>query len=140
VRPGFLATRRARTVALVFALNGFLFANWFARIPAVKAELGLSDAALGLALLGLPVGALAVMSVTGWIVARLGAGRVTLVASALFCLSIPLPALATDALTLAMALTALGAANGAMDIAMNAEAALVEQDAGRSILIGFHAM
>lgn len=138
--PAFLADRAGRTVALVFALNGFIFGSWFARIPAVKEALGLGEGALGLALLGAPIGALAVMGFAGRLVAVHGAARVTFVASALLCLTLPGAGLAVDAVTLALALALLGAASGIMDIAMNAEAALLEQRAGRSIMVGFHAM
>ena len=140
MRPTFLATRSSRTVALVFALNGFVFANWFARIPTVKGSLQLSDGALGIALLGTPIGALLIMAVTGWLVAHFGAARVTLVAAAALCLALPGPALAPNALSLLLALALLGLASGAMDIAMNAEAALIEREAGQSIMVGFHAM
>jgi hypothetical protein len=40
------------SVAAIFFINGAATANWLVRIPAVKAKLGLSDAALGIALLG----------------------------------------------------------------------------------------
>lgn len=135
-----LTVGAGRTVALAFALNGFLFANWFARIPAVQADLGLSAGELGLALLALPVGSLAIMPFTGWLAARFGAGRVTLVA-ALFCaLGIPLPAWAGSMAGLAVALCLLGVATAAMDVAMNAAAAALEQQAGRSIMVTFHAL
>ena len=49
--------REARNaVYVVFFGNGFLFANWAARIPQVRAELGLAPGALGLLLLCLAVG------------------------------------------------------------------------------------
>src|SRR5262245_29331181 len=137
---GFLASSASRTTALVFALNGFLFANWFARIPAVKADLALGDGVLGLALLGTPIGSLAVMATTGWLVARFGADRVTMAGAAALCLALPGPALAGNAVMLGIALAAMGAASGAMDVAMNAEAALLEQRLGRPIMVGFHAM
>src|SRR6266542_456173 len=49
------ARRQARlAVAVAFFVSGAGFANWAARIPAVKDQLGLSTGALGIALLGLP--------------------------------------------------------------------------------------
>jgi hypothetical protein len=137
---GFLGTSAGRTVALVFALNGFVFGNWFSRIPAVKEKLELGEALLGMGLLGAPLGALAVMGLTGWLIAKAGAARVTMLASASLCLSLPLPALAPNVLALAGTLALLGAASAAMDVAMNAEAALLERASGRSIMVGFHAM
>ena len=44
--------REARNaVYVVFFGNGFLFANWAARIPQVRAELGVTPGVLGLILL-----------------------------------------------------------------------------------------
>ncbi len=49
--------REARNaVYVVFFGNGFLFANWAARIPQVRAELGVTPGVLGLILLCLAVG------------------------------------------------------------------------------------
>ena len=48
---------RARVaVALVFALNGLVFASWVSRLPAVREALGLSTGQLGLLLLCVSVG------------------------------------------------------------------------------------
>jgi len=67
--PAPRAARRA--VALMFFVNGALLANWVARIPAVQQRLGLSTGALGIALLGMAVGALAAFPVTGWLIAHI---------------------------------------------------------------------
>jgi len=42
---------------VAFLVNGAAIANWVPRVPAVKAALDTSDGPLGLALLGLGVGA-----------------------------------------------------------------------------------
>src|SRR5882672_8623093 len=48
-------------VTVVFVVHGLLFASWTAHIPQIKAHLGLTDATLGLALLGAPLGAVSAM-------------------------------------------------------------------------------
>lgn len=133
-------TPASRTTALAFALNSILFGNWFARIPAVQADLGLSDGGLGLALLGLPVGSVVTLPTAGWLVARFGAGRVTWWATLALCLAIPGPALAGSGWQLFLALVVLGVANGAQDIAMNAEAAAIEAQSSISMMSAFHGM
>ncbi len=133
-------TPASRTTAIAFALNSTLFGNWFARIPAVQAELGLSDGALGLALLGLPVGSIITLPTAGWLVACYGAGRVTWWATFALCLVIPGPALAGSGWELFLALALLGIANGAQDIAMNAEAAAIEARSSLSMMSAFHGM
>src|SRR6266704_383307 len=52
-------------VTVFFALDGYLFASWAVRVPAVKAQVGASPAALGLALLGLSAGSIATMTMSG---------------------------------------------------------------------------
>ncbi|MDT8261849.1 MFS transporter, partial [Roseomonas sp. DSM 102946] len=50
---------------LVFFANGFGYGAWAGNIPSIKLGLGLSDAALGLALLGMAIGAILAMPLTG---------------------------------------------------------------------------
>jgi hypothetical protein len=57
---------------MVFFGNGFLFANWAARIPQVRAELGVTPGVLGLMLGCLAVGSGIGTPLSGLIVARLG--------------------------------------------------------------------
>lgn len=45
-------TRLRLAISLFFALDGFVFAGWVVRIPAVKEQIHASAGALGLALLG----------------------------------------------------------------------------------------
>ena len=131
------AARRAVTV--VFLLNGALFGSWAARIPAVKERLELGEAALGLALGLIAVGALVAMPVSGWLSARRGSRGTTRFALAWFCLALPLPALAPSYALLLPATLLLGAAGGALDVAMNAHGVTVERRHPRPILSSFHA-
>ena len=133
-----LADASGRAVALVFATNSIVFGGWFVRIPEVKERLALSEGELGIALLGLPVGSLFIMLLTGSLVARFGAGRTTLVATLAFCASVVTPALAVNLWTLFVALLLVGFCSGAMDVAMNAEAAAVEERLGRPIMAACH--
>ena len=133
--------RAARaSVAAIFFINGAATANWLVRIPAVKAKLGLSEAALGIALLGVAVGALLAMPRTGHLVARHGSRPVTRVAAAFFGATFLLPPLAPNPFALVVALIILGAGHGTLDVAMNAQAATVERRYGRPIMSGFHAL
>lgn len=127
-------------VAAIFLANGALIANWFARIPDVKQRFGLSDGTLGLALLTTAVGALVAQPVTGWIVGRVGSRIVTIVMALLFCAVVALLGLASTLPMLVVVLCVLGACNGGLDVAMNAQAALVEKQYGRSIMNSFHAL
>ena len=128
------------SVAATFFINGAATANWLVRIPAVQAKLGLGAGALGVALLGVAVGALIAMPRTGHLVARYGSRPVTRVAAVVFGATLMLPALAPNPYFFVVALVALGIGHGSLDVAMNAQAATVERQYGRSIMSGFHAL
>src|SRR3954453_4366080 len=86
-------TRLRIPLTVFFALDGFVFAGWVVRIPAIKAQVGASASELGLALLGVSAGAVATMVLTGGLCRRFGSSRVTVVTGVLMSLSIALPPL-----------------------------------------------
>lgn len=132
-------TDRAKT-AIVFFVHGLMIATWAPHIPYVRAELGLTEGALGLLLLFLAGGAVSAMLVTGAIASRVGADVVTRWATVAMAATLLLPLAAPSPLALAVALTAFGAALGSMDVAMNAVAAEVETALGRPTMSSFHGM
>ncbi|MGI9254738.1 MAG: MFS transporter, partial [Thermomicrobiales bacterium] len=69
---------RARwAVFAFFLIAGFAFSAWAVRIPDIKAKLGLSEAQLGLALLGSAAGSITAMSGAGFLISRFGSRAVT---------------------------------------------------------------
>ncbi len=141
-RPGqTLVPRSARlAVAVVFFVSGAGIANWVARIPAIQQKLGLSNSALGVALLGTAVGSLLAMPTTGWLIARVGSRPVTKLAALAYCMALPLPTLAPNLPLLTSALMVVGALFGALDVAMNAQAIAVEQRYRLPIMSSFHGL
>jgi len=140
--PALLPRLRSARLAVagIFALNGLALANWISRIPDVKQQLGLSDQLLGLTLFFAAIGALLAQPTVGWLIGRVGSRRMTTLMLLAFCLSIVLPGLAGDMLSLMGALFIVGACNGGLDVAMNAQAALVEQRYARPIMSSFHGL
>lgn len=130
------AARRA--VLTVFACNGAGLSTWFPHIPEIQRKLDLSDGALGLALLGTPIGALLAMPLSSTLIGRFGSRRVTLTAAMILFVSLPLPALAPGLPLLIAALAMLGAGNGVLDVAMNVQAVAVEERYRRPIMSTFH--
>ncbi|HEX4831750.1 MAG TPA: MFS transporter [Trebonia sp.] len=122
-----------------FALDGFLFASWAVRVPAVKAQVGASPAALGLALLGLSAGSIATMAITGSLCRRLGSRNVTVGSAVLLCLVVTLPAFARSALELGLALAVFGVAYGGLNVAMNSVAVDMVARLRRPVMPSFHA-
>ncbi|WP_448616316.1 MFS transporter [Modestobacter sp. URMC 112] len=131
---------RLRTaVAALFALDGFVFGSWAARVPDVSAATGAGHTALGVALLCLSLGALACMQVTGALCTRLGTGLTATLAGIGASVCAVLPGFATDVPTLCAGLLVFGAATGAVNVAANSVGVQVEARAGRPLLSGLHA-
>ncbi|RPK68419.1 Inner membrane protein YbjJ [Streptomyces sp. ADI96-02] len=124
---------------MFFALDGFLFAGWVVRIPAIKQQTGASASTLGLALLGVSAGAVITMMLTGRLCRRHGSHAVTVVCGVLLPLSIALPAQTHSALALGLVLLVFGAAYGGMNVAMNSAAVDLVAELRRPVMPGFHA-
>jgi hypothetical protein len=86
------------------------------------------------------VGALVAQPTVGWLIGLVGSRRMTTVMLISFCMSAILPGLPTNMLALMGVLFIYGACNGGLDVAMNAQAALVEQRYGRPIMSSFHGL
>ncbi len=133
--------RATRGVYLVFIGAGLAFASWAARIPQVREELGLTPAALGLVLLSIAVGSLIALPSAGLVVHALGAARTVLVMSAVCATGIALAGagVLVGVAPVVVGLVLMGFGIGAWDVAMNVEAAAVEQQIKRSVMSRFHA-
>jgi MFS family permease len=125
-------------VTTVFFVNGAVFSSWYARLPAIKEQLDIGPGAVGLALLGAPLGLLVAQPLVGALVSRRGS-RPLVAAAPLLLAPVVLPALAVDTVTLFAAVTVVGAANGALDIAMNAQGLTVERSLRRRLFSSLHA-
>ncbi|WP_405896524.1 MFS transporter [Streptomyces sp. NBC_00727] len=135
-----LPPARLRTALTVFfALDGFLFAGWVVRIPAIKHQTGASASTLGLALLGVSAGAVITMMLTGRLCHRFGSHAVTVVCGVLLSLSIALPAQTHSALSLGLVLLVFGAAYGGMNVAANSAAVDLVTALRRPVMPSFHA-
>lgn len=130
----------AQATRIIFFLAGFITATWAVIVPFARANTGANEAQLGTLLLCLGVGALIAMPVTGWLTSRFGCRRVILVAVALIVISTPWLAVLSDPLLLALALLVFGIGIGVTDCAMNIQAILVEKQAAKPVMSGFHGM
>jgi MFS family permease len=132
-------TRLRITLTAFFALDGFVFAGWVVRIPAIKEQTGASAGTLGLALLGVSAGAVITMMLTGRLCHRYGNHQVTVVCAVLLSLSVSLPPLTHSALTLGLVLLVFGAAYGGINVAFNSAAVDLVRAMRRPIMPSFHA-
>jgi MFS family permease len=126
------------TVAL-FVANGLGMSSWVSHIPLLKERLELNDQLLGLALLCAGMGALATMSISGWLMSRFGSRNIAILSGIFFPVSLIGPGIAGSFWSLAVSLLILGAFNGIMDIAMNSQAASYEGLVRKPVMSSFHA-
>ncbi|WP_172381673.1 MFS transporter [Streptomyces sp. MNP-20] len=131
--------RLRAALTVFFALDGFVFAGWVVRIPAIKEQTGASASTLGLALLGVSAGAVVTMTLTGRLCTRFGSHPVTVACGVLMPLSVALPPLTHSALALGLVLLLFGAAYGGINVAMNSAAVDLVRALRRPVMPSFHA-
>ncbi|WP_026403885.1 MFS transporter [Actinomadura rifamycini] len=131
---------RARTgTFLTFALAGLLTGVWVARMPALAEKFGTSEGEVGIVVLVWGLGAVVAMQALRGVMARAGSRGALRVALPLTALAYAAVALAPTYWSLLAAVAAFGMTFGITDIAMNAQASVVEQAYRRSIMSGMHA-
>ncbi len=145
-RPARLAPELAawrNAVLVIFALSGFVFANWAARIPNVRDILGASTQQMGLLIVGGAIGSILGLIASSHIIARLGAtGTIrwflTLAAVGLVAAG-AVAEFAPNYWALFAALMVCGAGNAVLDVSMNLSGAANERKVGRTLMPLFHA-
>ncbi|PKR90478.1 MFS transporter [Pleomorphomonas diazotrophica] len=129
---------QVRLIMLIFLLEPLVFGNWLSRIPEVQAGLGLSPAELALALLGMPIANLLILPFAGRICHVVGARNLLIATFAGMLLILTLPGLAFNIPSLFLILASCGALLALAELAMNVEAARIEEEAGRLIMSTCH--
>ncbi|WP_371573550.1 MFS transporter [Streptomyces sp. NBC_01314] len=133
--------RRRQALFLVFLLAGISMSSWVTRTPAIRDQLDVSTAQMGLVLFGLSLGSMLGISSSGRLVSRYGtrpvivwgtwlllAGMVTICWGS-FAASVPL---------VTVGLGAFGAGMGVGDVAVNVDGADVERISGVTTLPALH--
>jgi predicted MFS family arabinose efflux permease len=126
-------------VAIIFGVNGLLFATWVSRLPAIRDLLHLTPGGLGLLLLCISAGAVSSLLASGFIVHRLGPARAVLIPAVVMTVSLAVAGSTPPIPVLAVVLVLMGAGTSVWDVAMNVEGAQVERLVGRAIMPRFHA-
>jgi MFS family permease len=134
---------RAATWAtyVAFIGAGFGMSTWATRIPQVRDGLELSPSRLGMVLLAIAAGSIVALVMAGQMVAHFGSKRTVAAMAALFGVSLSGVALGyqVGVWPVVVGLLFVGFANGAWDVAMNVQGAIVERRLGRAIMPRFHA-
>ena len=132
--------RHQASTRAAFFIAGFALSAWAPLIPFAKDRAGIDEAALGLLLLCFGAGSLAGMPMAGALATRFGCRAVVATATILICIALPALAHTGSSAVLATALLVFGAGVGAVDVAMNIQAVIVERASGRAMMSGFHGM
>ncbi|MGF1477408.1 MAG: MFS transporter [Geminicoccaceae bacterium] len=122
----------------VFFINGTLMGSWASHLPFIKARLGVSEGEIALGLLVMAAGAIATMLISGPLNDRLGSDRICRMATIAFLVTVSLPLVAPTFAWFLVAQLLIGASNGAMDVAMNANGVAVERQTKRLIMSRVH--
>ena len=134
----FSGNKSQFAVLAAFFTNGAVMATWVSRIPYIQAKLNLSEGGLGLVLLGLSMGILLGLSISGSLIARWGSAKMTLWAGILMLAMLPVIVLASNPIMLFVVLAVFGGAMSSMDVSMNEQAVLVERKMGKALMSSFH--
>ncbi|MEU6819506.1 MFS transporter [Streptomyces atriruber] len=137
VRDPFLRSQLA--IAALFCSLGFQYATWAARIPAIKSDLDLTAAEVGVLLMAAGIGAAVSFPLVAVLMRRLGSQRLALLSA--LCLALLLLALAA-APNYPVALLVMcvdGVLVGCLNVAMNAQGAELESRYERNAMARLHA-
>jgi MFS family permease len=141
VQPDVRVYAATRATYIAFIGSGFAMASWATRIPQVRDGLGLTPSRLGLVLLAIASGSIVSLVLAGQIVTRFGSRRtVTAMAGLLgFALIAVAVGYQFGVGPVVVGLALFGFGNGAWDVAMNVQGAVVERRLGKAIMPRFHA-
>lgn len=128
---------RLAVFAFYFA-QGLCFSSFASRIPTIKTSLGLNDAAWGTILLMLPVGQICAMTMSGFLVSRVGSRRILMVALPAYTFALMTIAFSTSQYTLIMSLILFGACSNFCNISVNTQGVNAEALYNKSIMSSFH--
>jgi len=135
--------RWRNAVFAIFALSGFVFANWAARVPNIRDILGASTQQMGILILGIAVGAIIGLLASSHVIHYLGTTRAIrwfLATAGLGLLALGLIAgFAPNYWLMFAALMVVGAGNSILDVAMNLSGAANERRVGKTLMPMFHA-
>ncbi|MGW4858241.1 MFS transporter [Kocuria palustris] len=140
--------RRARLgAALLFLVNGAVFANLLPRLPQIKDAFELSNSVYGFVVIAFPLGSLLAGTAPAPIMRRWGSGRTAVTGSVAIALMILLAGVSGGIgggllvlLAYIVPLMLAGMLDAITDTAQNAQALDVQRAMGRSILNSMHAL
>ncbi|MFF9567028.1 MFS transporter [Streptomyces sp. NPDC014685] len=132
--------RAQLAIGALFCFLGFQYATWASRLPAIKAELDLTEAELGLLLMACGAGAAASFPLVAVLMRRMGSRRLALVSVGFLSLLLPALAVAPNYPVALLVICCDGVAVGSLNVAMNAQGAALEAAHERTAMARLHAV
>ncbi len=126
-------------VKTIFFLNGFAHANYYGRLPRLQEQHLISNGTMGVVLLSTALGAMLAMPFSGWLIIRNGSRKIGLFSVYMYCGLVAFIPLCPELYSLIAVFFLLGVSSGMLDVAMNAQAVMIEQRWGKPIMTSFHA-
>ncbi len=127
-------------MAALFLCNAVVLGSIVPWYPSIKADLGLSNTALGVAIAMGPLAAITIGALAGPLIARLGSGRAATSTALVQLAALPVIGFAAAWPALALGMVVLGGSDTITDAAMNAHGLRVQRRYGRSIINSLHAL
>ncbi|MFF4471434.1 MFS transporter [Streptomyces sp. NPDC001599] len=139
-RPHDPFRRGQLAIAALFLSLGFQYATWAARIPAIKTDLDLSAAEVGVLLMAAGVGAAVSFPAVAWLMRRMGSRRLALLSQLGLALLLLALAAAPNYPVALLVMCADGVLVGCLNVAMNAQGAALETRYERNTMARLHAV
>ena len=127
-----------RLIMAVFFVQAVAMTNWFPRIPDVQQRLGLGPGELSICMLAMSLGTFVMTVFNGPLIARYSARTMMAIGMCIFYATMILPGLAWNGPSLFAFLFLMGLAYVIVDVAMNVEAARIQDAVGRRIMSTCH--
>lgn len=121
-----------------FAIYSFCMGNIFPRLPDIQHAMAVPEGALGLGLIGTPVGTLISLTLASPLLERIGYRRALLVLIPLLSVFYMIASLAPNPLTFFVLLIPVGLSIGCIELIINLEADRTEHLVGRRIMNRAH--
>jgi MFS family permease len=134
-----LRLRPERRVFAGFAVHALTMGSLFPRLPEIRDAMGVGEGALGLGLIGVPVGTLIALTTAAPLLERVGYRRALMMAMPLAALAYAVAMQATGPLAFFLLLIPAGLLIGSVEIILNVEADRTEALIGRRIMNRAHA-
>ena len=135
------STRRSQlAVASLFGALGFSYGTWTSRLPAIKANLGLSTSQVSVVLLFAALGAIFSFPVTAAALHKLGSRGASLLAGVLLAVGLVALGLAPTWMVACGVMCVYGVLASTLDVAMNAQGVEVERATSQAVMSRLHAV